>query len=119
MLPRFSSYYPLHLRYTEFEDCTVFVDDGDDVSFLVFRHRARHWPHMLFNHISFESCYLRDLGSILRSDHGVVLAVRCLTLYLFGVVFLSVIVEQVVEQPCSCGRTCIELQYAADDVAVI
>ena len=57
-----------NLGYAEFKNSAVFVNDSDDISFLVFGKRESDRPHMLFYHIPFENADIGQLAGIFNSD---------------------------------------------------
>lgn len=111
--------YPSDFGHAEFKDCAVFIHKGDDICLFIAWFRTRCRPHMLFDHVTF---YIRDISehdSVFYSDVRVAAAVVRLTLQTFRIVGLAVIIEKVVHKTGSCCGTCIKLQTAANEIAVI
>ena len=106
-------------RYAEFQNSAVLVDEGDDVGLPVFWERPCHRPHMLFDHIFFEEGDMCQLPCIFHSYLWMHTAVAWFAFWAERVVLFSVVVEQIVEQSCSCGRTGIEAEFPAHHIAVI
>ena len=108
-----------YLGYAEFKNSAVFIHKGYDKSLFITWQRACCRPHMLFYHVTLDIGDISQHDGIFQSDVGVTAAVFRLTLFTHRIISLAVVIEEVVHETCSCRRTCIEFQLAADNVAVV
>lgn len=89
------------------------------IAFLILGHPVRHRPHMLFNHVPFQRIQRKPIHRILHGDLRMVGAVRFLTGRFCAVIRICLIKIQVVQQSCSCGRNCIPMEKATQQIIVI